>query len=101
MSKEIRRREFLILVAATLADRKTVAKTAPAERVVDAGPASDYSSDGIYTTFRDQGFFLIRKGKELLALSRSARIGNVSCRPGQTDLSTASVTDRPLIRMGK
>ena len=69
MSKEIRRREFLILVVATLADRKTVAKTASAERVVDAGPANDYSSDGIYTSFRDQGFFVIRKGKELLALS--------------------------------
>ena len=46
-----------------------VAKTAPAERIVDAGPASGYSSDGVYASFRDQGFFVIRRGKELLALS--------------------------------
>jgi Rieske Fe-S protein len=69
MSKNIRRREFLTWVAAALAGRKVVAKTASAERVVDAGPASDYSSDGVYARFRDQGFFVIRKGKELLALS--------------------------------
>ena len=69
MSKDIRRREFLILVAAALAGGKTVANTAPAERVVDAGPVRGYSNDGIYANFRDQGFFVIRKGKELLALS--------------------------------
>src|SRR5258707_15807050 len=69
MSKDIRRREFLILAAAALAGGRTVAKTASAERVVDAGPASGYSNDGIYASFRDQGFFVIRKGKELLALS--------------------------------
>src|SRR5260370_30417085 len=69
MSKDIRRREFLILAAAALAGRETVAKTASIERVVDAGPASGYSSDGIYASFREQGFFVIRKGKELLALS--------------------------------
>lgn len=69
MSKDIRRREFLILVAAALPGPKTVAKTASAERVVDAGPTSDYSSDGVYARFRDQGFFVIRRGKELIALS--------------------------------
>jgi Rieske Fe-S protein len=69
MSKDIRRREFLILAAAALAGREAVAKTASAERIVDAGPASGYSSDGVYASFRDQGFFVIRRGKELLALS--------------------------------
>jgi len=69
MSKDIRRREFLILVAAALPGPKTVAKTASAERVVDAGPTSDYPSDGVYARFRDQGFFVIRRGKELIALS--------------------------------
>jgi Rieske Fe-S protein len=69
MSKDIRRREFLILAATALAGRETVAKTGSTERVVDAGPASGYSSDGIYASFRDQGFFVIRKGKEFLALS--------------------------------
>jgi Rieske Fe-S protein len=86
MSKEIRRREFLILVAATLADRKTVAKTASVERVVDAGPANDYSSDGIYTSFRDQGFFVIRKGKEFLVLSAfcTHRKCKLSSQPDRT-----------------
>ena len=36
MSRDIRRREFLILAAAALAGRETVAKTASAERIVDA-----------------------------------------------------------------
>ena len=69
MSKDIRRREFLILAAAAFAGPETLAKTASAERVVDAGPASGYSSDGVYARFRDQGFFLIRRDKELFALS--------------------------------
>ena len=69
MRKNIRRREFLTWVAAALAGHKVVAKTASAERVVDAGPASGYSSDGVYASFRDQGFFVIRKGKDLFALS--------------------------------
>ena len=69
MSKDIRRREFLILAAAALAGREAVAKTASAERIVDAGPASGYSSDGVYASFRDRGFFVIRRGRELLALS--------------------------------
>ena len=86
MSKEIGRREFLILVAATLADRKTVAKAASAERVVDAGPASGYSSDGVYASFRDQGFFVIRRGKELLALSSlcTHRKCKLSSRPDRS-----------------
>lgn len=39
------------------------------ERVVNAGPVSNFASDGLYTHFRDQGFFVIRKGEELFALS--------------------------------
>jgi Rieske Fe-S protein len=40
--------------------------------LVGPGPdrnASGYSSDGVYASFRDQGFFVIRKGKEIFALS--------------------------------
>jgi hypothetical protein len=37
--------------------------------------------------------------RNFLHFPRSARIGNVSCRPSQTDLSTASAMDQPLIRM--
>ena len=52
-----------------LAGCETVAKTASAERIMDAGPASGFSNDGVYAGFRDQGFFVIRRGEELLALS--------------------------------
>ena len=38
-------------------------------RVVDAGPASKYAAEGVYGNFRDQGFFLVRKGARLVALS--------------------------------
>src|SRR5215471_12520515 len=36
---------------------------------VDAGPASEYATEGVYGNFRDQGFFLVRKGARLEALS--------------------------------
>ena len=36
---------------------------------VDAGPASAYAADGVYARFRDRGFFLVRRGDQLLALS--------------------------------
>ena len=39
------------------------------ERVVNAGPVRNYVSDGVYDHFRDQGFFVIRKGEQLFALS--------------------------------
>ena len=45
------------------------AEAGPRERVVDAGPVSRYAADGVYDEFRDQGFFLIRKGDKLVALS--------------------------------
>ncbi|MGA8656187.1 MAG: Rieske (2Fe-2S) protein [Chthoniobacterales bacterium] len=67
------RRKFLTLtttavtVCMTVADKNSIA-TLP-ERVVDAGPLSNYAVDGLYGGFRDQGFFLIRKGTQLLALS--------------------------------
>jgi Rieske Fe-S protein len=43
--------------------------TASGERVLNAGPISNYASDGLYVRFRDQGFFVIRKGEQLFALS--------------------------------
>ena len=36
---------------------------------VDAGPLDKFSSDGVFGDFRQQGFFLIRRGKRLSALS--------------------------------
>jgi Rieske Fe-S protein len=71
MSKDIKRREFLILAAAALSNPKIVeaGRLPSSERVVDVGPVSGYVSDGVYADFRNQGFFVVRKGKELFALS--------------------------------
>src|SRR5271156_5728727 len=69
------RRQFLILTAVAVATgcqslgdggNSAVAR---GERVVNAGPASNYAADGLYDRFRYQGFFLIRKGDQLIALS--------------------------------
>jgi len=71
----MKRRDFLLL-AATAAlcagcQAGISAGGAPAqvERIVDAGPAAKYTADGVYSGFRDQGFFLIRSGGKLAALS--------------------------------
>ena len=69
------RREFLILTGAALATGcQSVTDTGPAlggqaERVVNAGPAAAYAGDGVYATFRTQGFFIVRQGERLFALS--------------------------------
>jgi cytochrome b6-f complex iron-sulfur subunit len=39
------------------------------ERLVDAGPVTNFASNGVYNAFRNQGFFVIRNSEELFALS--------------------------------
>jgi len=39
------------------------------DHVISAGPVSNYAADGLYEGFRDQGFFVVRKGEKLCALS--------------------------------
>ncbi len=39
------------------------------EVTVDAGPASDYASDGVYDKHRKDGYFVIRQGGKLFVLS--------------------------------
>src|SRR5271165_6499505 len=65
------RRQFLILAAAYAAvtTQKSGYARTPAEQLIDAGPLSNYASDGLYEGFRDLGFFVIRKGNKLVALS--------------------------------
>jgi Rieske Fe-S protein len=65
------RREFLLLTAGMAAGCKAVDgnSIASQERTVNAGPAGNYSADGVYSHFRDQGFFIIRRGEKLSALS--------------------------------
>jgi Rieske Fe-S protein len=73
MALNINRREFLVLTAAAVSGCKVVDAggpvARPAQRTVDAGPVGDYTAAGVYGRFRDQGFFIVRKGEELLAIS--------------------------------
>ena len=67
---KINRREFLLLTAGVVAGCETNNNPlANEERMVNAGAVSNYAADGIYNIFRDQGFFVIRKGDNLFALS--------------------------------
>lgn len=70
---KINRREFLILTAAFAAGCSSMENAgvpaAARERMVNAGPVSDYSTDGVYAAFRSEGFFIIRQGGKLFALS--------------------------------
>ncbi len=70
---ELNRRDFVLLTAAACAGctASQSSDSAPGTilRVVDAGPVSQYDSDGIYDHFRHQGFFLVREHGELVALS--------------------------------
>jgi Rieske Fe-S protein len=67
------RRQFMLLSAAAAAaccqPVTGFAKAPAGERVLDAGPVRDYSAPGVYTRYRDQGFFVIRQGAKLFALS--------------------------------
>jgi Rieske Fe-S protein len=64
------RRQFLILAATCGALTKpTNSYARNAEQSIDACPLSIYASDGLYDKFRDLGFFVIRKGEKLTALS--------------------------------
>ena len=42
---------------------------APETRAVNAGPAGQFLADGIYAQFRDEGFFIVRRGANLFAIS--------------------------------
>ena len=69
------RKEFLLLTAAMATGCQTGEQTTRSPsggghpKVVDAGPADKYAAEGVYDTFRTQGFFLVRRGGRLFALS--------------------------------
>lgn len=70
---KISRRTFLMLTAGLAGGCQTAseprAPTASRGRTLNAGPASAYAADGVYGNFRDQGFFVVRHGEKLFALS--------------------------------
>jgi Rieske Fe-S protein len=69
----INRRQFLLLTAGLAAGCKAVDgnghSAAGAEHTINAGSAGNYAGDGVYSNFRDQGFFVIRRGGKLFVLS--------------------------------
>jgi Rieske Fe-S protein len=69
----IHRRDFLILTTTFAAG---CASAGPSDnlatgkpRTFNAGPIDRYAVDGVYGTFRDKGFFIVRQGQKLLVLS--------------------------------
>ena len=68
---EVNRRQFLILSAAATCGCAVGGPQAASLKPVsiDAGPADQFASDGVYRQFTKQGFFIIRSGTELVALS--------------------------------
>ena len=76
----ISRRQFLIWTAAALVTgRRALADGGNAggsaahrtDREINAGAVGQYAADGLYDKFRDQGFFVVRKGEKLFAISSS------------------------------
>ena len=66
----INRRQFLLLSAGFAAGCKSGnTPDASAEQTINAGPASNFTGEGVYSNFRDRGFFVIRQGDKLFALS--------------------------------
>jgi len=69
----LNRRHFLVLAAAVVVNAKTGdARDAIGPhpgQLVDAGPINNYHSDGVYSSFRDLGFFVVHKGTKVIAFS--------------------------------
>lgn len=73
---QLDRRGFLLLAATAAVAAGCEAVTSErggggggAPQVVDAGPASAYAGEGVYAQYQRQGFFLIRRGGQLTAVS--------------------------------
>ena len=69
----VNRRTFLVLSAAFAAGCAAPGganfSSGKREKIINTGPASQYLSDGVYPRYRDLGFFLVRRGASLVALS--------------------------------
>ena len=67
------RRHFLFLsgafVAGCAASGGSNASASVRGRIVNAGSAGQYLADGVYTRYRYHGFFIVRRGAQLFAVS--------------------------------
>jgi Rieske Fe-S protein len=70
---KLNRRQFLLLGAGVFAGCQAVDDgvfpVPGQERIINAGAAGNFAADGVYQNFRAQGFFLVRQGDNLFALS--------------------------------
>jgi cytochrome b6-f complex iron-sulfur subunit len=73
MATMMNRREFLFLAAAVIAGCSSpppgTVSGGPRTRFINAGPASDYTAEGLYPRFRISGFFIVRRRNQLFAIS--------------------------------
>jgi Rieske Fe-S protein len=64
------RRRFVILAScASLGAAAGCPLVADSGQVIDAGPAGAYAADGVYDAYRALGFFVVRRGARLFAIS--------------------------------
>jgi len=70
---QVNRRTFLVLSAAFAAGCAApggVNRSSPEqEKIINVGSAGQYLKDGIYGRYRDLGFFIVRQGANLFAIS--------------------------------
>ncbi|MGH7991873.1 MAG: Rieske 2Fe-2S domain-containing protein [Limisphaerales bacterium] len=69
----LNRRQFLLLSAVLAAGCSSpppgTVRSGGKVRIINAGPANNYAADGVYGRFRALGFFIVRRGNQLFALS--------------------------------
>ena len=81
------RRQFVILTSASLVagcqagGGGDVSSPLLSPHDVDCGPAIQYTVDGVYAAFRDQGVYLVRQRGEWLALSSICTHRNCKIQP--------------------
>jgi len=65
------RRAFIALAAGAAAGSRGLVNATAAEpgQTIDAGPVAAFAKEGVYDAFRDLGFFVVRRGESLFALS--------------------------------
>jgi Rieske Fe-S protein len=69
----LNRRQFLLLTTCAAATGcQSVENGSPAatgEKTINVGSTSAYATDGVYSKYRYQGFFIVRRGEKLFAVS--------------------------------
>jgi Rieske Fe-S protein len=68
----VNRRTFLFLSAAFAAGCASTpggSSFSGEGKTINAGSAAQYLKDGVYTRYRDLGFFVVRRGADLFAIS--------------------------------